>query len=101
MMTLKNPKEEHIVFENFHEAIIDKRVFEIAQKNRAARTRRHYNGTKKFSNAYSGVLYCGDCGHPMYPMSRRDLKEAYHCGAMQSTVSGLVPAIIFVLILSI
>jgi DNA invertase Pin-like site-specific DNA recombinase len=78
---IKNPKEEHIVFENFHEAIIDKRVFEIAQKNRAARTRRHYNGTKKFSNAYSGVLYCGDCGHPMYPMSRRDLKEAYHCGA--------------------
>lgn len=72
---------EQIIFENHHEAIIDKRVFNIAQENKKKRTRADYKGIRKFTNAYSGMLYCGDCGHPMYPMSRRDLRESYHCGA--------------------
>jgi hypothetical protein len=31
-------------------------------------------------NTYSGFLFCGDCGSPMFAMSRRDLKDAYRCG---------------------
>ena len=29
---------------------------------------------------YSGFLECGDCGSPMFAMSRSDLKPAYRCG---------------------
>ena len=77
----KVAEEDHIVFEDHHEAIVDKRVFNIAQKNKKKRTKKHYNGIRKFTNAYSGLLYCGDCGHPMFPMSRKDVRESYHCGA--------------------
>ena len=30
---------------------------------------------------YSGFLVCGDCGSPMFAMSRSDLRPAYVCGA--------------------
>ena len=44
------------------------------------RTRNNYRGTRIYTNAYSGLMVCGDCGSPMFPMSRSDLKEAYRCG---------------------
>ena len=31
-------------------------------------------------NVYSGLLVCGDCGSPMFAMSRSDLAPAYTCG---------------------
>ena len=31
-------------------------------------------------NIYSGFLSCGDCGSPMFAMSRQDLRDAYRCG---------------------
>ena len=31
-------------------------------------------------NIYSGFLSCGDCGSPMFAMSRSDLRSAYTCG---------------------
>ncbi len=47
---------------------------------REQRTRSNYRGTKVNDNVYSGFLECGDCGAPMFAMSRRDLKPAYTCG---------------------
>ena len=77
---IKKDELDHIVFENHHEAIIDKQTFAMAQEQRQKRTRSNYRGIKKYDNVYSGFLYCGDCGSPMFSMSRSDLKPAYLCG---------------------
>lgn len=77
---IKRSVDEHIVFENHHEAIIDYRTFAIAQEALKKRTSNNYRGVKKYDNVYSGLMVCGDCGSPMFPMSRSNLKEAYRCG---------------------
>ena len=77
---IKRSVDEHIVFENHHEAIIDYRTFAIAQEALKKRTSNNYRGVKKYENVYSGLMVCGDCGSPMFPMSRSNLKEAYRCG---------------------
>lgn len=77
---IKKSVDEHIVFENNHEAIIDYRTFAIAQEALKKRTSNNYRGVKKYDNVYSGLMVCGDCGSPMFPMSRSNLKEAYRCG---------------------
>ena len=33
-----------------------------------------------WGNVYSGFLFCGDCGSPMFAMSRSDMRPAYTCG---------------------
>ena len=71
---------EHVVIENHHQAIIDYRTFATTRALREKRTRSHYRGIKKYDNFYSGYLVCGDCGAPMFSMSRNDLKPAYTCG---------------------
>ena len=73
-------KSEHIVFENHHEPIVDYRIFATAQEMLKQRTKNNYRGVKKYDNAYSGFMFCGDCGSPMFAMSRKDLAEAYTCG---------------------
>ena len=72
---------EHQVFENHHQAIIDYRTFAAVRAMRENRTRSHYRGIKINDNVYSGFLTCGDCGSPMFAMSRSDLKDAYVCGS--------------------
>jgi len=71
---------QHIVFENNHEPIIDYRTFAIAQELLKQRSTTHYRGQKKYENNYSGYLFCGDCGSPMFSRSRPDLADAYICG---------------------
>ncbi len=73
-------EEEQIVIENHHQAIIDYRTFATTRALREKRTTSHYRGVKKYDNIYSGFLVCGDCGSPMFAMSRSDLKSAYTCG---------------------
>lgn len=73
-------EEEQIVIENHHQAIIDYRTFATTRALREKRTTSHYRGVKKYDNVYSGFLVCGDCGSPMFAMSRSDLKSAYTCG---------------------
>lgn len=77
---VKRDEGEHIVIENHHQAIIDYRTFAITKALREKRTRSNYRGVKKYDNVYSGFLECGDCGSPMFAMSRGDLKAAYTCG---------------------
>lgn len=73
-------EEEHIVIENAHTPIIDARTFAYTQEQLKLRSRSNYRGEKKYATDYSGFLYCGDCGAPMFSMSRPDLKPAYTCG---------------------
>ena len=71
---------EHRVFENWHEPIIDVRTFAKVQEQLKVRTKSNYRGIKKYDTTYSGFLFCGDCGSPMFSMSRPDLAPAYTCG---------------------
>lgn len=73
-------EDEQIVIENHHQAIIDYRTFATTRALREKRTTSHYRGIKKYENVYSGFLVCGDCGSPMFAMSRSNLKSAYTCG---------------------
>ena len=77
---LKRDASEHLVFENHHQAIIDYRTYATTKALREKRTKASYRGVKINDNIYSGFLYCGDCGNPMFAMSRSDLKDAYRCG---------------------
>ena len=77
---VKRDDGEHIVIENHHQAIIDYRTFATTMALREKRTRSNYRGIKINDNVYSGFLKCGDCGSPMFSMSRKDLKPAYTCG---------------------
>ncbi len=77
---IKRDESDHIIFLKNHEPIIDYRVYATAQNAMQERTRNNYRGTRIYTNAYSGLMVCGDCGSPMFPMSRSDLKEAYRCG---------------------
>lgn len=72
--------EENIVFENHHTPIVSTREFMKAQQQLKTRTKNNYRGTKKYDNDYSGFLFCGECGSPMFSMSRPDLAPAYTCG---------------------
>ena len=77
---IKTNECDHIVFENNHEPIIDYRTFALTREQLKKRSVTNYRGIKKNDNVYSGFLYCGDCGSPMFSMSRRDLRPAYTCG---------------------
>ena len=82
-------KEEWTIIENHHEPIIDKELFEKVQKIRAKRKKESdkYNNGFKFvdveNNLYSGLLYCGRCGTPMYKRKgssgTRKRPDAYLC----------------------
>ena len=73
-------EDEQIVIENHHQPIIDYRTFATTRALREKRTRSNYRGIKKYDNVYSGFLECGDCGAPMFSMSRSDIAPAYTCG---------------------
>lgn len=55
-------KSEWIVVENTHEAIIPKELFKKVQKRAPSR---NIKLDKTFSNAFSGIAKCGDCGRNM------------------------------------
>ena len=77
---VRRDEGEQIVIENHHQAIIDYRTFATTRALREKRTRSNYRGIKKYDNAYSSFLVCGDCGAPMFSMSRSDIAPAYTCG---------------------
>jgi len=51
------------IFDNAHEAIIDKATFDIVQRIRNGRRKRASLGDM---GMLTGLLYCGDCGAKMY-----------------------------------
>ena len=68
---VKRDEEEHIVIENHHQPIIDYRTFATTRALREKRSTANYRGVKKYDNVYSGFLFCGDCGSPMFGFERR------------------------------
>ena len=77
---IKQEEEKHLIFEHHHQAILDYRTFAIARAQREDRSRNNYRGVKQRDHIYSGFLFCGDCGSPMFSMSRNNQADAYRCG---------------------
>lgn len=77
---MKLEETDHIVFEDNHTPIVDYKLFASVQEQMKRRTNNNYRGVKKYDNIYSGYLFCGDCGSPMFSMSRPNLPPAYRCG---------------------
>ncbi len=77
----RTDESEHIVFENHHEPIADYKLFCTVQRQLENRTSGHYRGIKKYDNVYSGFLFCGDCGAPMFSISNPKRDPAYTCGS--------------------
>ena len=67
------PQEEWKVFENTHEAIIDKMTWDNAQ--RLKRTIRRGDRNRE-ANPLTGLMYCGTCGAKMY--NDRSDGDKYH-----------------------
>lgn len=68
------------VIADHHEPIVDYRTFMLVKSLLQKRSELHYRGQKKYEHLYSEFLFCGDCGAPMFAVSRRDLAPAYTCG---------------------
>lgn len=61
--SVPNPKDEWLIFENTHEAIIDRETWELVQKLRKTPRRRDSLGE---ANPLTGLVFCADCGAKMY-----------------------------------
>lgn len=82
--TKKNPEEKRYFFPDTHEALIDEETFALAQKRLATR---HRPSKTEGIDLFSGLLFCGDCGHKMYLQQGVNIPErkyAYTCGNYRS-----------------
>ena len=70
--SVPNPKEDWLIFENTHEAIVDRETWELAQKLRKTPKRIDTFGV---ANPLTGLLYCADCGEKMYNHRQRSNPE--------------------------
>lgn len=61
-LTLRNPKEDWVIVENTHEALVGEESFSVVQRIMQSRTCRK---TKGFRNIFSGLAKCADCGRNM------------------------------------
>lgn len=84
---LKNDPEHILIFKDTHEAIVDRKLFELVQKHFEGRKRPDKQGEM---DKYAGYLYCGECGsklylHRAYSMSQE--QNNFMCGGFQSRIT--------------
>ncbi len=88
--TVYNPREDWLIFENTHEAIVDKDTWELAQKLR--RTPRRTD-TYDEANPLTGLVFCADCGAKMYNHRNKGTKynpfptDDYNCSTFKLAYS--------------
>ncbi|MBQ9471824.1 MAG: recombinase family protein, partial [Ruminococcus sp.] len=85
---LKNDPSEWEVFENTHEAIIDRETFEIVQRIRDGRRRVTPLGEMPI---LSGMLFCADCGAKLYQVRHKEWdhsKEHFVCATYRKIKGG-------------
>lgn len=61
-LTVSNPREDWIVVENTHEALVDAETFDLVRRRTTART---CEKKGEFFNLFSGIAKCADCGRNM------------------------------------
>lgn len=70
-------KENWKIFENVHEAIIDRENFEAVQKLIGKRKHRAPKDPKKERNMFSDLMFCADCGSPMWYHVKHNKTDQY------------------------
>nr|MBQ8243944.1 recombinase family protein [Oscillospiraceae bacterium] len=81
---LQNLPENILIFENTHEAIIDRKTFDLVQKHFAGRKRPDIQGEV---DKFAGYVYCGECGKRLYLHRGKTIKPEnnhFQCGGFQS-----------------
>ena len=84
---LKNDPENILIFENTHEAIVSRKLFDLVQK--------HFDGRKRPDkqgeiDKYAGYLFCGECGSRLYLHRGKTIKPEnnnFQCGGFQRRTS--------------
>ena len=70
------PKEQQVMIENTHEAIVSQETWDIVQKLRDGKRRRTKTGYKSI---FAGILFCADCKSKLYFVSGDSIKtELFH-----------------------
>ncbi|MCQ4636962.1 recombinase family protein [Anaerovorax odorimutans] len=67
-MTLNKPRDEWYIVENTHESLVSRETFDMAAKRSQQRT---CKAKGKFSNVFSGIAKCADCGRNMSTVGTR------------------------------
>ena len=79
--SIEKDRSEWQIFDNAHEAIIDRATFDIVQRIRNGRRKRASLGDM---GMLTGLLYCGDCGAKMYQVRGQGWehsKEYFTCAS--------------------
>ena len=69
----ERPKSDWLIFENTHEALVDKETWDIVQEVRYHKRRRTNMDEQ---NLFSGLVYCDDCGKPMVLYRTESIKRS-------------------------
>jgi hypothetical protein len=79
---VKQSDDDLIVFENAHDAIIDKKTFKLTQEVLIERGKSNYRGKKNrdVKSTFSGKLFCADCGGKMFATVSR-VHARYICSS--------------------
>lgn len=82
----KVPKEEQIAFEDNHEPIIDKVMYDTVQEIMRNRVKTNDRGQGKHDCIFTGFLYCKDCKCRLTPIIRKskNTKKYYICSTYNS-----------------
>ena len=72
---VEHPREECMVFENTHPALITREVWDIVQRVR--KNKRRLTKTEE-QNKYSGLVFCADCGSNMVLHRARTMSASYN-----------------------
>jgi site-specific DNA recombinase len=77
----RNDPKEWVILENTHPALIDAATFERVQQKLTARREGHSSPVRGTPFLLTGLLKCGECGWPMYGMTRKSTgRRIYTCG---------------------
>lgn len=87
-----NPKEDWLIFQNTHEAIIDQETFDIVRKMRNhKRSNQRYKNRAGHENLFAGIVFCGTCGRKHYfcPQEKNGLNhDHYKCSGYRKPIDG-------------
>lgn len=72
---VEHPREECMVFENTHPALITREVWDIVQRVR--KNKRRLTKMEE-QNKYSGLVFCADCGSNMVLHRARTMSASYN-----------------------
>lgn len=71
--------DKHVIYEDYHEPIISKEDFELAQKIIDNRVNNNVRGTSAGINLFAGFLKCGDCGGGFMKVKKKRSPPSYIC----------------------